>query len=355
MTRDLTRAPDVTVVTVTYDAAHLVERCLDALRAQQLGDTTMEVVVVDNASHDGTADLVASRPDVTLVRAPRNLGFAGGNNLALRQVRSRYVVLVNNDAVPEPDAVRRLVEGLDAAPRDVAAMSATVLLAARFRAAGAADAQVVVGPDGRWVPDPDGDVRLVNSTGNELREDGCGQDRGWLADATRHDPPAEVFGFSGAAAILRVAALREVGLFDERFFMYYEDTDLSWRLRLAGHRVMHCPGAVVHHEHAASSSEGSAFFRFHDLRNRTATLVKDASVRLVLRCVAREVLTTASLGLRRRRWDLVGTRLRAGASLVTMLPHLLRERRRIGRSCRTTRGEVERLLVPATPGLGYRA
>lgn len=349
-------APDVTVVTVAWQAADLTLDCLASLAAQDLGDVRMHVVVVDNASTDGTAEQVAlAWPDVEVVRAPRNLGFAGGNALALPRVASRYVVLLNNDAVARPDAIRRLVEEMDGAPEDVAAMAATVLLADRFRAAGPQDADVVVGPDGRWVLDPGGPVRLVNSTGNEVRTDGYGQDRGWLARADRLRVPADVFGFSGAAAILRTAALREVGFFDERFFMYYEDTDLSWRLRLAGHRVRHCPGAVVEHVHSASSSEGSRLVRFHDLRNRLATLTKNATAGLALRVLVREVLTTASLGLRRRRTDLAATRVRALASWVALLPHLLRERRRIGRGARVGRDEVERLLVAPTPGFGYRA
>ena len=350
--------PDVTVVTVTYDAEHLVRTCLDGLAAQDLDGLRMEVVVVDNASRDATARVVADEyPGVTLLRAPRNLGFAGGNNLALREVRSRYVVLLNNDAVAAPDAVRALVRAMDEAPEDVAAMSATVLLAGRFRAAAPDEdpADAVRGPDGLWVPDPDGDVRLVNSTGNEVRRDGFGQDRGWLADAARHHPARDVFGFSGAAAVLRTSALRDVGLFDESFFMYYEDTDLSWRLRLAGYRVQHCAGAVVDHEHAASSGEGSDFFRFHDARNRLAVLTKDATARLALAAVARFALTTLSLAVRRGRWDLVRTRSRALASWARMLPGLLRERRRVGRAARVPRAHVEALLVAPTTGYAYRA
>ncbi|WP_456789382.1 glycosyltransferase family 2 protein [Cellulomonas sp. P5_C5] len=357
----MTGTVDVTVVTVTYDAADLVRACLDGLRAQELGDVTMDVVVVDNGSADGTADLVASEyPEVRLIASPVNAGFTGGNNLALAGLRSRYAVLLNNDAVPAPTFVATLVQAMDRAAPEVAAMAATVLLAARFRPAGPDDAldgtHVVHGPDGSWVEDADGPVRLVNSTGNEVRTDGFGVDRGWLADASGHHPARDVFGFSGAAAILRTSALRAVGLFDERLFMYYEDTDLSWRLRLAGYRVEHCAPAVVSHIHAASSSEGSDFFRFHDLRNRLAVVTKNASAGLALRCVLRFGLTTASVGLRRRQpWPQVRTRLRASRSYLGLLPHLLAERRRIGRSSTVARGTVDALLVPPTAGTGsYR-
>lgn len=350
---------DVTLVTVTYDAGPLVLECLDSVATQQLHGRRLEVVVVDNASSDGTADLVASRhPWARLVRSSTNLGFAGGNNLALRRLRSRYVILLNNDATAEPDFVDRLVSAMDAAPETVAAMAATVLLTERFRAADADERTAVEGPDGRWVADELGGVELVNSTGNEVRTDGFGIDRGWLADSAQHHPPRDVFGFSGAAAILRTSALREVGLFDERYFMYYEDTDLSWRLRLAGYRIEHCADAVVHHRHAASSGEGSELFRFHDARNRLLTVSKDATAQLALRVVGRFLLTTASIAVRRSQpAPLVRTRLRAFASYLRLLPSTLRERRRIGRAARVGRGAVERLLVPPsrTPAGGYRS
>ncbi|MFS0702764.1 glycosyltransferase family 2 protein [Cellulomonas sp. 179-A 4D5 NHS] len=355
-----TPPPDVTVVTVTYNAAHLVLDCLEGLARQQLDGRTLEVVVVDNASVDGTADRVAAaHPEVRLVRSPVNTGFAGGNNLALRDVAGAYVVLLNNDAVPEPDFVARLLAAMEAAPDDVACLTATVLLADRFRPATPDDppADRLVGADGTWVRDPAGPVTLVNSTGNVVRTDGYGTDRGWLADAAHHRPEPEVFGFCGAAAILRTSALRDVGLFDEDFFLYYEDSDLSWRLRLAGYRVLHCPDAVVHHVHAASTGEGSALFRFHDGRNRLLMLTKNAGAPLALRAVARFVLTTASIAVRRRQpWSSVALRCRVLASYARLLPRMLRERRRIGRAARVRRADVERLLVPPprTPVGGYR-
>ncbi|NMR20851.1 glycosyltransferase family 2 protein [Cellulomonas fimi] len=360
MTRGAT--PDVAVVTVTYNGADLVLDCLAGLERQQLDGLVMEVVVVDNASSDGTAERVArEHPGVRLVRSPRNEGFAGGNNLALRSLTSRHVILLNNDAVPEPSFVAALVRGLDAAPADVGALTATVLLADRFRPATASDpaGTRVVGPDGEYVPDPRGPVTLVNSTGNVVRRDGYGVDRGWLADASTHHPEPEVFGFCGAAAVLRTSALEQVGLFDEDFFLYYEDSDLSWRLRLAGYRIEHCAEAVVHHVHAASTGEGSDLFRFHDGRNRLLMLTKNATGGLAVRAVGRYLLTTASIAVRRSQpWSAVRVRLRVVGSYVRLLPAMLRERRRIGRTARVPRAEVEARLAPPPAGRatgGYRA
>ncbi|WP_258726389.1 glycosyltransferase family 2 protein [Cellulomonas sp. NS3] len=356
----MSSTPDVTVVTVTYNGVDLVLDCLDGLAGQHLDGVRAEVVVVDNASADGTADAVArAHPEVRLVRSAVNTGFAGGNNLVLDDVRSPYVVLLNNDAVPEPGFVAALVRGLQQAPREVAALTATVLLADRFRPAGPDEHEPrVSGPSGEYVRDARGTTTLVNSTGNVVRRDGFGVDRGWLEDASTHRPEREVFGFCGAAAILRTSALRDVGTFDEDFFLYYEDTDLSWRLRLAGYRVEHCPDAVVRHRHAASTREGSEVFRFHDGRNRLLMLLKDATWPLALRALGRYVLTTASIAVRRSQpWPLVRTRLRVLASTAVMLPPTLRKRRRIGRSARVPRVQVEALLVapPERATGGYRA
>jgi N-acetylglucosaminyl-diphospho-decaprenol L-rhamnosyltransferase len=345
-----------TVVTVTLNGGDRLARCLRSLAAQDVHD--LDVVVVDNGAPQGTADLVAEAcPGARVVAAGSNLGFAGGNNLVLDEVSSDYVVLINDDAVAEPTMVGELVRAIDRAGPQTAALSARVLLMQRFRAAGVEDTDVVVGPDGSWVPDPTGLVRLVNSTGNELRVDGFGVDRGWLADQSAHTPSSEVFGFSGAAAILRVSALREVGTFDQRFFMYYEDTDLSWRLRLNGYTIGYADRAVVQHHHSASAGEGSRFFRFHDSRNRLLAVTKNATWPMVLRVVGRYVLTTASIAVRgsQPRWQ-VWVRVRALGSYLRLLPSVLGERRRQRTVTAAQRRKVEELLlpVPTTTVSGYR-
>ena len=103
-----------TVVVVTYDGVHLLPACLDALERQTLDRRAFDVVVVDNGSADGTADAVRQRyPWVRLVEAGANLGFAGGNNLALQEVTARFAVLINNDARPEPDFLERILAPFD--------------------------------------------------------------------------------------------------------------------------------------------------------------------------------------------------------------------------------------------------
>lgn len=347
---------DVTVITVTYNASNLVRACLAGLEGQQLAGLTMEVIVVDNASQDGTPELVQSEyPRVRVIRSVTNLGFAAGNNQALPHVRSPYVVLLNNDAVPEPYFVASLVNHMNSTTPSVAAAAARVLLAEPVRAVPVGTPGAIVGPDGTWLADPSGPVTLINSTGNEVRADGYGLDRGWLARSEDHHPSHHVFGFSGAAAILRTSVLRELGGFDERLFMYYEDTDLSWRMRRHGWRVEYCEQAVVHHIHSASSGEGSDFFRFHDHRNRLLVLAKNAPPRLAMIAPLRYVATTASVALRgsRTRSERLSEfrlRTRVVGSYLKHLPYALRERHHLTRHASTSHRDIAQLFAPLGSG-----
>ena len=188
---------------------------------------------------------------------------------------------------------------------------------------------------------PDG---TLNSVGGGVDRDGYGYDIGFREpDGGRYDAPSDVFVAPGTAMALRTAALEQVGLLDDGYFLYYEDVDLCWRLRLAGWRVRTRPSAVVTHLHSATSGSWSPLHTFHDARNRLLTLTKDAPWPLALREVLRFPLTTASIGLRedRRR---AAIRLRAYASYLRLLPHALTARRRIGRAAAVPRREVERLL-----------
>lgn len=129
--------------------------------------------------------------------------------------------------------------------------------------------------------------RIINSAGGELYSGWFGGDRGFLEpDIGQYDEPMEVFSWCGGAVLLRSDYLREVGLFDPSYFLYYEDFDLSWRGRSAGWTYRYEPGSVVYHEHAYSSRSGSEFFKFWVDRNRRLTLVKNAPATVALRAVA---------------------------------------------------------------------
>jgi N-acetylglucosaminyl-diphospho-decaprenol L-rhamnosyltransferase len=342
----------ITVVVVTWNGRHLLDDCLGGLTRQDLDPSRWRVLVVDNASSDGTLEHLAEHhPRVQVLRSEVNRGFAGGNHLALPQVDSPFAVLLNNDAVPEPGFLSALLRAAtaDGAER-VAAVTAKVLLRPRFRLlppGAPAEPGDVPTPDGLCRPDPGGDIDVVNSTGSEVTRSGYGRDRGWLEVDRGAEPLRDVFAFCGAAVLLRTAALQEVGDFDEDFFLYYEDTDLSWRLRAAGWTVRYEPAAVVRHAHAASSDVRSRLFRFHDDRNRLLMLTKNAPAGMALWAAARYPLTVASLTLRQGPGRaMTRTRLHALASYLRLLPRMLRRRRAIVGSAAVPPPESAALLVP---------
>jgi GT2 family glycosyltransferase len=319
---------EATVVVVTWQGRHLLAPCLDALAAQTLGADRFNVVVVDNASTDATADLLAARPDVRVVTAPRNLGFAGGATLGLATVTTPYAVVLNNDARPEPDWLEQLLAGFGPG---IAAVTSKVLLEPRY---------VLLGVDARLqdvrrvkvdnedvtttvvarqtatelelaVPAPDGmqvdidvegahgnllhrsvsasapRVDVLNSTGGERTATGHGADRGYLEiDHGQYDDRRDVFAICGAAAAVRTDLGAAAGWFDPWLFAYYEDLDLSWRLRRAGWQVRYMPTARVRHRHAATSGVGSDLFLFHNRRNRLAVLARNAAPRELVAAAA---------------------------------------------------------------------
>jgi len=307
---------DVTVLVVTWRARDLVAGCLAALRRQTVPH---RLLVVDNASTDGTAELLRSFPEARVLRLPRNAGFAGGVAAGLDEVATRWVALLNDDAAPEPGWLAALLDTARAG--GVVAVTSRLLLASG----------------------------VVNNAGVVLRPDGYGADRGLgQPDGPPYDVPAEVFGFSGGAALLDTAAVRAAGGFPAPYFLYYEDTDTSWRLRLGGGRILYAPGARVRHAHSASADQASAFFSFHNERNRLLTLTRCAPGRLAARQVAKFPVTTASLAAKRAlRRPLpaaphfrVGLRLRVLGSYARLLPWALAERHRISR-----RSTVDRVAV----------
>lgn len=325
----------VRAVVVTWQGAHLLPRCLDSLLAQDLADGELEVVVVDNASTDGTAELLAERyPGVRTLRLDSNVGFAGGMAAATADLlgpdadeHPEFVALLNNDAWFEPHAVRAMVEAADAARRAgerVGAVTATVLLAE---------------------PDDRGRV-LVNSTGNVLTRWGAAADRDFGVPLDDVRPGRDVFGFNGGAALLRTQALRDAGGFDAGLFLYYEDTDLSFRMRERGWTVVHEPAAVAHHRHMASTDGGSSpLFRYYNTRNSLVVLTRHAPWTLVLRSVVRQVAgAVRHTVLRTEDRALVGARWRALRDFARAAPGAVLSRRR------PSAAAAPRRDVPPRPG-----
>lgn len=230
---------DASVVVVSFNTRDLVRECLRTLFDETAG-LRCEVIVIDNDSSDGSADMIeAEFPNVRLIRSATNLGFAAANNRGFAIAQGRYVVLLNSDAFLKPGALRRSVTHMEANPR-----------------VGLGGARLI-GRDESWQPS----ARMFPSLLNDLltisglaakfpKSRFMGRvDRTW-ADPMEAAP---VDWVPGAFTIIRRKILDEVGYFDERFFLYYEEVDLCRRVRAAGYEVWYWPDVVTVHLGGESS------------------------------------------------------------------------------------------------------
>ncbi len=217
----------VAAITVTHDSAHAIDAWLDAI-----GSLPVAAIVVDNASSDDTRARVASRPNVTLVALPDNRGFAAANNVGLARARdvapaADLVLFVNPDVIVNRAALDAMVRALDREPRAAAAVPS-------LRA-----------PDGRVRAGAEPEPRL-----SDVLFGVFGVRRRRVADLARRlatpgeHPLADAY-CEGGCLLARRAALEAIAGFDERFFLYFEDADLSRRLRARGHVLLHDGSAVV--------------------------------------------------------------------------------------------------------------
>lgn len=340
---------DLSVIVVDWRRPEITERCLVSLHRALPDGVDVELVLVRNeASGDDSSWWRERFPGLIVVSSPTNLGFAGGVDLGLGVATGRVVALVNNDAVPATGFLTAGFRALEGAPADVAAVTGRLVLEGRFRPAADDDRveDVLVGLRGeRWSRADEG-VELLNSTGVVLTRSGNGHDRDWLAPASGSAPAhEEPFGFSGGAVFLRRAPLDAVGGFDPELFLYYEDLDVAWRLRLAGFRTVHEPTAVVVHRHAGSSSSGGVLVRQQSTVNRLAVVARNGSSAFLARVVARTVARAA-----RDLLSAPGTRhlpAAAWSRLARSAPGLVvraRRLRRVDGVARERRRDVERAL-----------
>lgn len=236
-------APLVSVVVVCWNAKQHLRDCLDSLHRQTYPN--LEVIVVDNGSTDGTREYVESTyPWIRVHAIGRNTGYAPANNLGLQLAGGEYLVVLNPDTEVEPDFVSELVQGID---QD---------------GVGLATSRICYFDD----------RERVNACGNEIHLTGIGYCRGLGLPASGFDTPATVASVSGCAFMIRRDVLDRIGGFDDDYFTYVEDTDLSLRANLAGYRIAYAPKSIVYHKYALRMTPQKLYFIE---RNRRLTLIKN--------------------------------------------------------------------------------
>lgn len=243
--------PIASVIIVNYNGRHHLEKCIPSLRGE--GGSDPEIILVDNASTDGSAAYVERAfPEVRVVRSEANLGFGQGSDVGARQARGRYLAFLNPDTVVEPGWLEALIVALEADPQ-----------------AGLATSNILL------VSDPG----RINTCGNEVHFTGLTLCRGMGMERSALADLEEVSAVSGAAFVIRRDLFEALGGFDETFFLYMEDTDLSWRARLAGYRCLCVPQSVVYHDYSMRFGPKKTFYQE---RNRYLMLLKSLRWRTLM-------------------------------------------------------------------------
>jgi GT2 family glycosyltransferase len=235
------------IIIVTYNSSTEIGACLDSLVGHTAPFPTT-ITVVDNASRDGTAQLVRERwPSVQVIESPDNAGFSRGNNMGIRATSSDFVLLMNPDTVAPPGAIQTLVRGLAGHP-DAAIAGARLLSDGGFPELSWGD------PIGPW-------NELKRKTFSLLYERRI---RRIVKKVDRLSRQArEVAWVSGACMVIRRADLEAVGLLDERYFMYTEDVDLCVAMAKRGRAVLYVAGAEVLHHRGRSAGRNPATDRLY--------------------------------------------------------------------------------------------
>lgn len=294
---------DVAVIVLNWNGKDVLRSCLDSLLAQSL---RCSVFVVENGSTDGSLEYLRENyPQVQLIVNQVNLGFASGANCGIREAIRRhfdYVALLNNDAYADKHWLKNLIAVLDD-HTEVGIVTCKLAHADKVHLDSTGDQYTIWG-----LPYPRGRREPVSS---------------------KYDHRANIFAASGGASAYRAKMLEEIGLFDEDFFAYYEDIDISFRAQLAGWKVRYAPEALAYHQIGASSSRVKGFTTYQTIKNLPWLVIKDVPRGLLFTVWSRFLLAyTMFFGraiLRGHAWSA----FKGLAVSLRKIPKKLRERHAI--------------------------
>lgn len=247
--------PTLAVIVLNWNGISDTVSCLNSLLKQSI---TVDIIVVDNGSTDNSIEVIKSQyQNITLLKKARNLGFAGGVNVGIRYAIDKnysYVALFNNDAIADKDWVLNLVNNIKT--NDSIGIATGLLL--------------------------DYSGEKIDSTGEQYSIWGLPFPRN-RGDKRILAPKGQlVFGATGGASLYRTQMLKEIGLFDEDFFAYYEDTDICFRAQLAGWKVAYTPNAIAYHKQGETSKKIPGFTVYQTFKNLPLLFIKNIPLRLLL-------------------------------------------------------------------------
>ena len=312
-----TARPTVSIIILNWNGAELLPRCLDSVTAQTFKD--YEIIVVDNASTDSSADKAMHHwPQAQVMKLDRNIGFSAANNLGAQIAHGRWLVFLNNDAFPTHDWLENLVKAAKSHPSF--SFFASHIIQAN-------------------------DTNIIDSTGDICHISGLS----WHRDLNQpveqaHLETDEVFSPCAAAALYDRDAFLQVGGFDKDYFSHHEDIDLGFRLRLQGLRCIYVPDAIVAHIGSASfGGEGeSTIYQTH--RNFVWTYFKDMPGYLFWKYLPAHILANLVFILHYTLRGQGKAILRAKLDALRGLPDVSRKRREIQRQRKVQPAEINHVL-----------
>ena len=310
----------LSVVIPHWNAIDYLPTCLTAL-ANQTHDA-LEVILVDNASSDGSADYVRKQhPQVRLIELPENRGFTGACNAGMEAACGEVIALLNNDTEVDAGWAAAVMDAFERHPHVGMVASKMLLFDRRDH---------------------------IHTAGDLFAVNGRAINRGvWERDTGQYDTEEYVFSACGGSSAYRRAMLDDIGLLDDDFFFLLEDVDLSWRAQLAGWRVLYTPRAVVYHH--LSASGGGVTASYYDGRNGIYLLVKDIPAAIWRKHAGSIVSAQMRLAwgaLRAWRGKAARARLRGMATGLWHIPKMLRKRRTTQATLRVPIETIEAALAP---------
>ena len=308
----------ISIVIPNWNGAAHLPVCLDALRAQTCRD--FEVIVADNASTDGSRELLRrDYPEVRVVALPTNQGFTGACNAGLRAARGEVLILLNNDTGAAPDWLAEVLAAFERHPAAGSVASKMLLFDRRD---------------------------TLHAAGDFFTLDGVPGNRGvWQKDTGQY-AEGPVFSANGGSAAFRRAMLDEVGLLDDDFYFSLEDVDLGWRAQLRGWPCIYAPRAVVYHK--LSATGGGVTHSFYNGRNFLYVLCKDVPGDLWRKYWPRMVraqLRITGEALRAWRGREARARLRGQLAGLLEAPRMLRKRGSVQRGRKVSLAALEAILT----------
>ncbi len=239
---------EASVIIPNWNGRKLLKDCLNSLAEQTFKE--FKIILVDNGSKDNSLEYVEKNfPQVKIIKLGKNFGFARAINEGVKTSNAEYVVFLNNDTKVDKNWLGNLIKCADSHP-EVISVNSKLL---NFY-----------------------DRKIIDGVGILINEVGQARSIGWQEkDSGQYEKEQYIFGSTGGASLFRRKDFIEVGLFDEKYFMYCEEVDFSFRAQFRGYRSIFCPGAKVFHKHKATSRKLPAHIEYWQFRNMTQTIIKD--------------------------------------------------------------------------------